>query len=67
MKNTTAEVTIEKFRKIFTTHGLTSHVITDSGTQFISEECQNFFKRFGIKQEFAAPKHPATNGASKIF
>ncbi|XP_031785932.1 uncharacterized protein K02A2.6 [Nasonia vitripennis] len=65
MKNISAEATIEKFREMFTTHGLPNHIVTDSGTQFTSDEYKKFLKQLGIKQDFSAPKHPATNGAAE--
>ncbi|XP_046619689.1 uncharacterized protein K02A2.6-like [Neodiprion virginianus] len=65
MKNISAEATIEKFREMFTTHGLPNHIVTDSGTQFTSDEYKKSLKQLGIKQDFSAPKHPATNGAAE--
>lgn len=40
-------------------------MVTDSGRQFTSDECQIFFRKLGIKHTFSAPKHPATNGAAE--
>ena len=67
VKNLTAKATIDLFKKIFAIHGLPLHVVTDSGTQFVSEECKVFFKQLGIKQTFTTPRHPATNGAAENF
>lgn len=67
MKNISSAATIEKFKQMFTMHGLPNHVVTDSGTQFTSEETKHFFKKLGIKQDFSAVKHPATNGAVENF
>jgi len=37
-------------------------IITDNGTQFESEEFQNFFERFKIQKSFSAVAHPQANG-----
>ncbi|XP_024877300.1 uncharacterized protein K02A2.6-like [Temnothorax curvispinosus] len=64
VNNMSAELTIKLFKD---TYGLPHHVITDSGTQFTSDEFKSFLKSIGTKHTFAAPKHPATNGAAENF
>ena len=67
MKNMTAQSTINIFKKIFMKNGLPFHVVTDSGTQLRSDECNTYFKKLGIKHTYTAPNHPATNGAVEGF
>lgn len=67
VKNMSATATIVLFKKIFSMHGLPKHMVTDSGPQFKSEECQTYFKKLGIKQTFAPPERPVTNGAAENF
>ncbi|XP_017881808.1 uncharacterized protein K02A2.6-like, partial [Ceratina calcarata] len=58
---------IKEFRKIFSRHGLPKHVVTDCGPQYASQEFKKFLEENGIRQSFAPPKHPATNGAAENF
>ena len=45
----TSSATIEKLRIAFSTHGLPEMVVTDYGSDFVSEEFENFLKRNGIR------------------
>lgn len=66
-KCTQAPKVIEEFKKILVRHGLPRHLVTDNGTQYTSNEFQEFVNRNGIKHSFTAPHHPATNGAAENF
>lgn len=57
--------TIEKLRDFCSRFGLQKKIITDNGTQFTSEEFQNWIKNNGIKHVRTAPAHPSTNGAAE--
>jgi transposase InsO family protein len=37
-------------------------ILTDNGSNFASEEFQDFCDQFGIKLNFASVAHPQTNG-----
>ena len=43
--NSTATVTIEKLRSVFTTHRIPEKVVTDNWPQFVSTEFSNFLRR----------------------
>ncbi|CAB3995696.1 Retrovirus-related Pol poly from transposon, partial [Paramuricea clavata] len=45
MTSTTSTATIEKLREIFATHGLPTTVVSDNGTNFTSNEFEEFMKR----------------------
>lgn len=64
---TQAPKVIEEFKKILVRHGLLRHLVTDNGTQYTSNEFQDFVNRNGIKHSFTAPHHSATNGAAENF
>ena len=46
---------------LFAQFGLPATVVTDNGTQFISEEFEQLMKNNGIKHILSASYHPATN------
>lgn len=41
--------------------------MSDNGTQFCSQEFQNFLRSNGITHKRTAPFHPATNGQAERF
>ena len=47
------------------TFGLPTTVVTDNGTQFVSEEFEQFLKNNEIRHISSAPYHPATNGLAE--
>ena len=65
MKSTTSQVTIEKLREIFATHGLPITVVSDNGPNFTSHEFQQFLKGNGIKHVTVSPYYPASNGQAE--
>lgn len=65
--NITASTTIIKCREIFATFGIPLIFVSDSGTQFTSEEFQTFLRINGIKHKRGAPYHPATNGQAERY
>ena len=67
MSSTTAERTITELRKLFSTHGLPTQVVTDNGPQFTSQEFEVFLKANGIQHYRSAPYHPATNGEAERY
>ena len=65
MHSTTSTATISKLREIFATHGLPRSAVSDNGTNFTSEEFEEFMRRNGIKHIKTAPYHPASNGLAE--
>ncbi|XP_024877032.1 uncharacterized protein K02A2.6-like [Temnothorax curvispinosus] len=65
--NMKAYKVIEIFKALFVRFGLPHHVVSDNGPQYRSEMLQAFLRENGIKQSFAAPNHPATNGVEENF
>ena len=63
--STTSQVTIQKLREIFATHGLPEVLVSDNATTFTSSEFQAFMTRNGIRHITSAPYHPASNGLAE--
>ena len=53
----TADITVEKLRHTFSTHGIPEVMVSDNGPCFISEEFQTFMRRNGIRHVTSAPYH----------
>ena len=51
----------------FAVHGLLEQLVSDNGTQFVSDKFSHFMKENGIKHLRSAPYHSATNGLAKRF
>ena len=65
MTSRTSEKTIEVLQKLFARYEIPVKLVSDNGSQFTSEEFQQFLKRNGIKHITSAPYHPATNGLAE--
>ena len=65
--STTAESTINTLRSWFARYGLPNQLITDCGSQFISNEFKTFCRRNGINLMFSAPYHQSSNGQVERF
>ena len=65
MTSTTSEKTIEVLQRLFARYGIPVQLVSDNGSQFTSEEFQQFLKRNGMKHITSAPYHPATNGLAE--
>ena len=65
MSTSTSSATIEKLRIAFFTHGLPGMAVTDNGSNFVSEEFEDFLKRNGIRHIRTAPYHPSSNGLAE--
>lgn len=61
----TSEVTIEKFRQAFATHGIPDVLVTDNGTCFTSHKFSTFTSENGILHVKTSPYHPASNGLAE--
>ena len=65
MKMSTSSATIEKLRIAFATHSVPEIVVTDNGSNFTSEELEDFLKQNGIRHIRTPPYHPASNGLAE--
>ena len=63
--STSSQVTIQKLRTIFATHGLPETLVLDNAAGFTSVEFKQFLDRNGIRHITGAPYHPATNGLAE--
>ncbi|XP_065094201.1 uncharacterized protein K02A2.6-like [Ochlerotatus camptorhynchus] len=66
-RSITAECTVNMCRKIFSTFGIPSVLVSDHGVQFTSEVFQRFLKMNGGVHKMEAPYHPATNGQAERY
>ena len=66
MSNATSTTTITALRHIFSNFGLPEHIVSDNGSQFTSEEFQEFLNDNNIQHTTTAPGHPVTNGLAVI-
>ena len=67
MPSITSEATIAKLRDMFARYGIPQQLVSDSGSQFTSEEFCKFMKANGIKHTLVAPYHPRSNGQAERF
>lgn len=58
----TSSATITLMRNSFATLGLPQVIVSDNGTNFKSEEFEQFLQRNGIRHIRTPPCHPASNG-----
>ena len=52
-------------RRLFATHGIPETLVTDNGTQCISEEFEQFLSNNNVEHVQTAPKHPSSNGLAE--
>ena len=61
----TSRATTEKLRSTFAIHGLPKTIVSDNGSNFCSEEFEEFLAKNGIHHRRTAPYHPASNGLAE--
>lgn len=61
----TASATVTAIRRLFATHGIADTVVSDNGTQFISEEFEKFLSNNNVEHVQTAPHHPSSNGLAE--
>ena len=65
VESATTKTTVEKLRKIFSTHGILEKLVSDNGSVFTSQEFTDFVKSNGIDHIKTAPYHPSSNGLAE--
>ena len=65
VSSTTSSSTIDVLRDLFARFGIPEQIVSNNGTQFVSEEFQAFVRSNGIRHLTSAPYHPATNGLAE--
>jgi archaellum component FlaC len=66
-RTTTSTWTIQELRRIFSTFGFPSILVSDNGRQFVSQEFKNFIDECGIIHRISAPYHPNSNGQAERY
>ena len=57
--------TIAALKNIYGRFGIPNKMVTDNGTQFASEQFQNFSKTWGFVHETSSPTYPRSNGLAE--
>lgn len=65
MSSTDSCKTLEKLRDCFSKYGLPNLIISDNGSQLVSEEFETFCINNRISHRTSPTYHPATNGAAE--
>lgn len=65
VRRATASATVIALRRLFATHGIPETLVTDNGTQFVSEEFAMLMSNNGVCHIQTAPKHPSSNGLAE--
>ena len=67
MKNISTETVAEAFVDIFSKVGVPQEILTDMGTQFVSDVMKEVTRLLSIKQLTSSPYHPICNGLVEKF
>ena len=65
INNLTASTTIKTVKHIISSHGIPVIIITDSGSQFTSEEFKKFCTNFMITLHIVSPQYQRANGMAE--
>ena len=65
LKTLMASEVVEALLDIFCQHGIPKKVLSDKGTQFMSNMMKATCKQIGVKQMRTTPCHPQSNGCVK--
>lgn len=61
LTNLTASHVISLLKTIFAKHGIPVTAFTDQGTQFMSEEFNEFARQYRFQVEYSSPRYPKSN------
>ncbi|BFZ09104.1 hypothetical protein BsWGS_12143 [Bradybaena similaris] len=67
LRSITSEAIAEALLLIFSRVGFPNTILSDNGPQFFSQATRLVLNKLGIKQVFATPYHPQTNGTCERF
>ena len=62
LNNTASSMVIHKLKEVFGRHGIPQTVISDNGTQFISELYRKVTVQYNFKHIYSSPMYPRSNG-----
>ena len=65
--STAAKPTIDKFRKMFSTHGIPRRLESDGGPPFKSQEFADYAQESGFEHHVVTPEHAPANGEAESF
>lgn len=65
--STTSSKMIEILAAMFSRYGDPELVVTDNGSQFVSDQFEDFLKKRGILHLTSSPYHPQSNGQAERF
>jgi transposase InsO family protein len=58
---------MSKLRKIFAVYGICNELVSDNGSQFVSEEFKSYLEELGIKHTRITPYWARANGLVENF
>ena len=67
LKHHTAQDVARSLGTVFCRFGFPQEILSDQGSEFVSELMQIFFHEFGINHIRTSPYHPQSNGACERF
>jgi len=62
LSSISSSVVIGKIKQQFSRYGIPEKLITDNGTQFVSDEFRKFSIQYGFDHLTSSPRHPQSNG-----
>ena len=65
MHRTTSNPTIKACQLLFSRFGIPKEIVTDNGSQFVSQEFTQFLKVLGVKHTPVTMYHPQSNGEAE--
>jgi hypothetical protein len=67
MQNTSSASTISVLKNLFSRYGWCDEIVSDNGSQFMSQEFSEFCIHYGIRHLRTAPRHPQSNGQAERY
>jgi hypothetical protein len=61
----TSGLVIRAMKQLFARYGIPEKLISDNGTQFVSEEFKKFSRDYGFNHETSSPRYPQSNGKTE--
>ena len=65
MHRATSTPTIKACQLLFSRFGIPKEIVTDNGSQFVSQEFTQFLKALGVKHTPVTTYHPQSNGEAE--